>query len=102
MLRGLHEIGIEYRRLGSAAVGLVRVADGIADLYFEAHLNSWDVLAGALNRERGRRAGNNAAVGPNARRRRRDCGLCARDWSVTLAYFPQIQQRGSSVTAKSA
>ena len=48
MLRDLYDIGIEYRRLGSAAIGLVRVADGIADLYVEAHLNSWDVLAGVL------------------------------------------------------
>lgn len=48
MLRNLHEQGFEYRRLGSAAIGLVRAADGVADLYYEAHLNSWDVLAGAL------------------------------------------------------
>ncbi len=48
LLARFHELGIEYRRLGSAALGLVRVADGIADLYYEAHLNSWDILAGAL------------------------------------------------------
>lgn len=48
MTRRLHEMGIDYRRIGSAAVGLVRVADGIADLYYERHLNCWDVLAGAL------------------------------------------------------
>lgn len=44
----LYERGIDYRRMGAAAVGLVRVADGIADLYYERHLNAWDVLAGAL------------------------------------------------------
>jgi len=46
--RRLHEMGIDYRRIGSAAIGLVRVADGIADLYYERHVNIWDVLAGAL------------------------------------------------------
>lgn len=48
VLGRLHELGMEYRRLGSAAVGLVRVAAGTADLYWEAHLNGWDMLAGAL------------------------------------------------------
>ncbi|WP_246249316.1 inositol monophosphatase family protein [Chelativorans alearense] len=46
--RKLHDLGIDYRRLGSAAIGLVRVANGVADLYFEAHLNSWDIMAGSL------------------------------------------------------
>ena len=46
--RRLHERGIDYRRMGAAAVGLVRVADGIADLYYERHLKSWEMLAGAL------------------------------------------------------
>jgi myo-inositol-1(or 4)-monophosphatase len=46
--RRLYESGIDYRRMGAAAIGLVRVADGIADLYYEAHLNGWDVLGGAL------------------------------------------------------
>jgi myo-inositol-1(or 4)-monophosphatase len=44
----LHGLGIDYRRMGAAAIGLVRTADGISDLYYEAHLNAWDVLAGAL------------------------------------------------------
>jgi myo-inositol-1(or 4)-monophosphatase len=48
LLRRLHDQGIEYRRLGSAALGLVRVASGTADLYWEAHLNGWDMLAGVL------------------------------------------------------
>lgn len=46
--RQLYEMGIDYRRMGAAAIGLVRVADGIADLYYEQHLNGWDMLAGAL------------------------------------------------------
>lgn len=46
--RRLHDMGVEYRRIGSAAIGLARVADGIADLYYERHLNSWDMLAGVL------------------------------------------------------
>lgn len=44
----LHVLGIDYRRMGAAAIGLVRVADGIADLYYEGHLNGWDMLGGAL------------------------------------------------------
>lgn len=46
--RRLYELGVDYRRMGAAAIGLVRVADGIADLYYERHLNGWDMLAGAL------------------------------------------------------
>ncbi len=46
--RRLYEQGMDYRRMGAAAIGLVRVADGIADLYYERHLNGWDMLAGAL------------------------------------------------------
>jgi len=46
--RRLHDLGVDYRRLGSAALGLIRVATGVADLYYEAHVNSWDIMAGAL------------------------------------------------------
>jgi myo-inositol-1(or 4)-monophosphatase len=46
--RRLYGMGTDYRRMGAAAIGLVRVADGIADLYYERHLNGWDMLAGAL------------------------------------------------------
>ncbi|WP_375165877.1 inositol monophosphatase family protein [Chelativorans sp.] len=46
--RRLYHLGVDYRRLGSAALGLVRVASGVADLYYEAHVNAWDVMAGAL------------------------------------------------------
>jgi len=44
----LYDLGIDYRRMGAAAIGLVRVADGIAELYYEQHLNGWDMMAGAL------------------------------------------------------
>lgn len=46
--RRLYDMGVDYRRLGSAALGLVRVARGVADLYYEAHVNSWDIMAGSL------------------------------------------------------
>ncbi|MDC9835991.1 inositol monophosphatase family protein [Rhizobium binxianense] len=48
LLRRLHERGMDYRRTGAAAIDLVRVAEGAADLYYERHLNAWDMLAGAL------------------------------------------------------
>lgn len=47
-IRALHDAGIEHRKIGSAAVGLLRVAEGVADFYYEAHLNSWDALAAVL------------------------------------------------------
>lgn len=46
--RRLYERGIDYRRMGAAAIGLVRVAEGVSDLYYERHLSAWDMLAGAL------------------------------------------------------
>jgi myo-inositol-1(or 4)-monophosphatase len=36
------------RRLGSAAIDLAYVAEGIFDIYFEFHLNEWDTAAGML------------------------------------------------------
>ena len=48
VLRRLLEAHCEYRRMGSAAIGLAYVADGRFDGYWEAHCNSWDVLAGLL------------------------------------------------------
>lgn len=38
----------DIRRLGSAAVDLCMVARGRLDLYFERHLNAWDIAAGVL------------------------------------------------------
>jgi myo-inositol-1(or 4)-monophosphatase len=46
--RGLYNRGIDYRRMGAAAIGLVRVAEGISDLYYERQLSAWDMLAGIL------------------------------------------------------
>jgi myo-inositol-1(or 4)-monophosphatase len=46
--------GCEFRRLGSGALGLARVATGETDGYLELHINAWDVLAGiAIVREAG-------------------------------------------------
>ncbi|OHV80167.1 inositol monophosphatase family protein [Rhizobium sp. LCM 4573] len=59
----LYERGIDYRRMGAAAIGLVRVAEGIADLYYERHLSVWDMLAGVLI---AREAGAKVAVPPLA------------------------------------
>lgn len=47
-IRALHDAGLEHRKIGSAAVGIVRVAEGVADFYYENHLNSWDALAAVL------------------------------------------------------
>lgn len=40
--------GMEFRRLGSGALGMADVARGIHDGYAELHINAWDVLAGLL------------------------------------------------------
>ncbi len=47
-IKALHDAGVEHRRIGSAAIAIVRVAEGVADYYYEAHLNSWDALAAVL------------------------------------------------------
>nr|WP_311529852.1 inositol monophosphatase family protein [uncultured Ralstonia sp.] len=44
----LLEQGIEYRRCGSAALGLAHVATGRFDGYAEAFINAWDVMAGVV------------------------------------------------------
>ena len=44
----LLESGLEYRRCGSAAVAAVRVAQGAMDMYYEADINAWDMMAGIL------------------------------------------------------
>ena len=41
-----HSRGV--RRLGSAAIDLCMVAEGIFDIYFESSLNEWDTSAGML------------------------------------------------------
>ncbi len=47
-LQTLFDAGIEHRKIGSAAIGIVRAAEGVCDFYYEKHLNSWDALAAAL------------------------------------------------------
>lgn len=42
----------EFRRLGAATIGLVSVASGQTDAFFQMHLSPWDVLAGLLIAER--------------------------------------------------
>ncbi|TNJ41223.1 inositol monophosphatase [Phaeobacter sp. B1627] len=45
---GLLKAGYDYRRQGAACFGLLAVAAGWADFYFEGHLNPWDAMAGIL------------------------------------------------------
>jgi myo-inositol-1(or 4)-monophosphatase len=40
--------GIEFRRLGSGALGVADTAVGLNDGYIELHINAWDVLAGII------------------------------------------------------
>ena len=47
-IKALYDAGIEHRKMGSAALGIVRVAEGVADYYYESHLNGWDALAAVL------------------------------------------------------
>lgn len=47
-IQALHHAGIEHRKIGSAAIGIVRVAEGVVDFYHESHLNCWDALAAVL------------------------------------------------------
>ncbi len=48
LMRRMVDAGCDVRLVGSAALGLARVAEGRSDGYCELHLNSWDVLAGML------------------------------------------------------
>jgi len=48
LISHLFAAGAEYRRTGSAAIGLAMVAEGVAEAYYEGRLNSWDALAGML------------------------------------------------------
>ena len=40
--------GEDIRRIGSAALDLVRVAEGTVDAYAESGINAWDPAAGWL------------------------------------------------------
>lgn len=46
------EAHAEFRRFGAATIGLVSVASGQTDAFFQTHLSPWDVLAGLLIVER--------------------------------------------------
>ena len=48
LLDRLQKSSIEHRRMGAAALGLIRVAEGSADFYYEAFVNAWDSLGGLL------------------------------------------------------
>ncbi len=54
IIESLTGAGMEYRRQGAAVVGLLGVAAGWTEGYYEAHLNAWDAFAGiVLVREAG-------------------------------------------------
>ncbi|WP_369673538.1 inositol monophosphatase family protein, partial [Klebsiella pneumoniae] len=44
----LLDAGLEYRRFGAGALMLAHVAAGQLHADYEAHMNSWDALAGML------------------------------------------------------
>ena len=46
--RTLFENALDIRRFGSAALDLCMVADGRAELFYEARLSPWDLAAGVL------------------------------------------------------
>lgn len=48
LLTILDENNVDHRRFGAGALMLAHVASGLVHGYFEAHLNSWDALAGLL------------------------------------------------------
>ncbi len=48
MMRSLFDMGVDIRRLGSAALDLAAVACGRADGYIELLISPWDYAAGAL------------------------------------------------------
>ncbi|MCA8930342.1 MAG: inositol monophosphatase [Alphaproteobacteria bacterium] len=48
LIAGLREQGLQYRVIGSAALGLAMAASGEVDGFCEGHLWPWDVLAGLL------------------------------------------------------
>lgn len=48
LIRQLIADRIEFRRLGSGALGVADTAAGLNDGYMEMHINAWDVLAGII------------------------------------------------------
>ncbi|KUF09994.1 inositol monophosphatase family protein [Pseudoponticoccus marisrubri] len=47
-LKWIMSQGADYRRSGAACIGLLNVAAGRSDAYYERHLNLWDAAAGLL------------------------------------------------------
>jgi len=48
VVAAIFDAGMEYRRNGAATIGLLAVALGRAESYYEAHVNAWDAFAGML------------------------------------------------------
>lgn len=48
LMRRMMDGGCDVRLIGSATLGLARVAEGLSDGYCELYLNSWDVMAGLV------------------------------------------------------
>jgi len=48
VVAAIFDSGMEYRRNGAATIGLLAVALGRAESYYEAHVNAWDAFAGML------------------------------------------------------
>ena len=48
LLGRLMSNGFQFRRHGSAALGMADVARGVNDAYVELNINAWDVMAGVL------------------------------------------------------
>lgn len=48
MMRKLYDMGLDFRRFGSAELDLCYVASGRVDVFFECRLSPWDYAAGSL------------------------------------------------------
>ncbi len=48
LMRRMIDSGCDVRLIGSATLGLARVAEGLSEGYCELYLNSWDVMAGLV------------------------------------------------------
>jgi myo-inositol-1(or 4)-monophosphatase len=48
IMGGLRERGLQFRIIGSGALGLAMTASGEVDGFIEGHIWPWDVLAGLL------------------------------------------------------
>ena len=48
IMRQLYDMGLDFRRFGSAEIDLCYVASGRVDVFFECRLSPWDYAAGSL------------------------------------------------------